>query len=140
MTSIPTDRTPMVRHIATAARLLMGLEFFVFGLNGFLHFLPQPPIAGAPAALFGAFIGSGYLFQLIMGTQLLTGVLLLANRFVPLALAIIAPVIVNIIAFHLFLAPAGMGPGLLALVLELYLAWAYRHTFAPMLSPRATPG
>ena len=141
MTTIPTDGdSPIVRHIATVARLLMGLEFFVFGLNGFFHFLPQPPLPEAPAAFFGAIIKTGYLFQLIMGTQLLTGILLLINRFVPLALALIAPVIVNIILFHLFLAPAGIGPGALALVLELYLAFAYRRTFLPMLAPLVTPG
>ena len=78
-----------------------------------------------------------YMFPLIMGTQLLAGVLLVLNRFVPLALALLAPVLVNIIAFHLWLAPSGIIPGAVALLLEIYLTWAYRQAFLPMLAPRA---
>ena len=74
-----------------------------------------------------------------MGTQLLVGVLLLLNRFVPLALALIAPIIVGIITFHLFLAPATIGPGIVIVVLEVYLAWAYRNAFRPMLAMRVAP-
>src|SRR5271165_1069257 len=82
------------------ARLLMGLLFLVFGLNGFLHFIPQPKdMPEGVAAFSGALAKTGYMFPMVMGTQVLAGVLLLLNRFVPLALALIAPVIVNIIAF-----------------------------------------
>jgi hypothetical protein len=84
-------------------------------------------------------MNSGYMMQMVSGTQVIVGALLLANRFVPLALALIAPVIVNIIAFHAFLAPSGAGPGALVLVLEIYLAWAYRKAFLPMLAPRVKP-
>ena len=76
------------RHLPTIARLLMGFGFFVFGLNGFLHFIPEPKNAmpeGA-AAFAGAMMKTGYMFQMVAGTQLLVGVLLLLNRFVPLAL------------------------------------------------------
>jgi uncharacterized membrane protein YphA (DoxX/SURF4 family) len=129
------------RHLPTVARILMGLMFFVFGLNGFLNFIPQPktPMPEGAAAFAGALMKTGYMMPLVMGTQLLVGVLLLLNRFVPLALALIAPIIVGIISFHLFLAPATMGPGLVVLILEVYLAWAYRNAFRPMLAPRATP-
>ncbi len=119
----------------------MGLLFFVFGLNGFLNFIPQPktPMPEGAVSLLGGFMKSGYMFPLIFGTQLMVGVMLLANRFVPLALALIAPVIVNIIAFHLFLEPSGIAPGAVVLALEAYLAWAYRQAYRPMLAPRATP-
>ena len=130
------------RHLPTVARILMGLVFFVFGLNGFLHFIPQPKDAmpeGA-AAFAGALMKTGYMMQLVSGTQLIVGTLLLLNRFVPLALALIAPIIVGIITFHIFLAPSSIGPGIVVLVLELYLAWAYRGAFRPMLALRATPG
>jgi len=115
--------------------------FFVFGLNGFLHFIPQPktPMPEAAVAFSGALMNTGYMFQMISGTQLIVGTLLLLNIFVPLALALIAPVIVNIIAFHIFLAPSGFAPGLVALILELYLAWAYRKAFRPMLAMRVRP-
>ncbi len=120
----------------------MGLMFLVFGLNGFVHFIPQPktPMPEAAAAFAGALMQTGYMFPLVMGTQLLVGVLLVLNRFVPLALALIAPIIVGIIAFHVFLAPATIGPGLLVLVLELYLAWAYRNAYRPMVTARVGPG
>jgi hypothetical protein len=119
----------------------MGLIFLVFGLNGFLNFVPQPktPVPEDALAFVGAMMKTGYMIRLIAGTQVLVGVLLLTNRFVPLALAIIAPVIVNIIAFHLFLSTLGMPLAVLVLVLEIYLAWVYRHTFRSMLTMRATP-
>ena len=129
-----------MRTATLIARILLGLTFVVFGLNGFLQFLPQPKTMPEGVAAFaGAMMQTGYLFQLVSGTQLVVGLLLLANRFVPLALAVIAPVIVNIIALHLFLDPAGIGPGVVVLVLELYLAWAYRDAFRPMLAARTTP-
>ncbi|HXR48770.1 MAG TPA: hypothetical protein VN784_15145 [Candidatus Limnocylindrales bacterium] len=130
------------RHLPAIARVLMGLMFFVFGLNGFLHFIPQPkePMPEGVMALMGGFMQSGYMMPLIFGTQTLVGALLLLNCFVPLALAMIAPVIVNIIAFHIFLMPSTIAPGIVVLVLELYLAWSYRSAFRPMLVLRAKPG
>jgi hypothetical protein len=132
----------VARHLPAAARILMGLAFFVFGLNGFLHFIPQPstPMPEGAVAFGGALMKSGYMFPMIMLTQLLVGVLLLANRFVPLALALIAPVLVNIIAFHVFLEPSGIAPGAVLLVLELYLAWSYRGAYRTMLAMRSAPG
>jgi hypothetical protein len=129
------------RHLPTAGRVLMGLLFFVTGLNGFLNFLPQPSTLPEGAVAFaGALMKTGYLFPLIMATQLIVGALLLANRFVPLALAVIAPIVVNIIAFHVFLAPSGIPLALVVLTLEVYLAWAYRKAYVPMLAMRASPG
>jgi uncharacterized membrane protein YphA (DoxX/SURF4 family) len=136
-----TEAKPFTRHLPTAGRILMGLIFFVFGLNGFLNFIPPPPTpmpAGA-VAFAGAMMKTGYFMQLVSGTQVIVGILLLTNRFVPLALALIAPVVVNIIAFHAFLQPAGIGPGVVVAALEIYLAWAYRAAYRPMLTVRAEP-
>jgi uncharacterized membrane protein YphA (DoxX/SURF4 family) len=130
-----------VRHAPTVARVLLGLTFLVFGLNGFFQFLPQPstpPPEGA-MAFFGALVKTGYMLPLIKGTEVLAGALLLSNRFATLALALLAPIIVNIVAFHAFLAPSGAGPAVVVLVLELYLAWSYRDAYRPMLATKATP-
>jgi hypothetical protein len=87
-----------------------------------------------------AMMNTGFLFQLVKGTEVLCGLLLLVNRFVPLALVVLAPVIVNIVMVHVFLAPANMAMAFVILALELYLAWAYRSAFRPMLAAQVTPG
>ncbi len=149
-TDITSDAIPLegqqgkslARHLPTIARVLLGLIFLVFGLNGFLHFIPQPkkPMPEAAIAFAGALMKTGYMFPMVMGTQLLVGVLLLLNRCVPLALALLAPVIVNIVAFHVFLEHSGLPLALVVLVLELYLAWAYRNAYRSMLIGNARPG
>src|SRR5215472_12337915 len=121
------------------ARILLGLIFTVFGLNGFFHFLPQPPMSGPPAAFVGALFASGYFFPLLKGTEVISGALLLSGRLVPLALTLLAPVIVNIVAFHAFLAPSGLPLPILIVALELFLAWSYRSAFRPVLRVRAEP-
>jgi uncharacterized membrane protein YphA (DoxX/SURF4 family) len=129
----------MASKAVTASRILLGLIFVVFGLNGFLHFLPQPPISGPPAAFAGALFASGYFFPLLKGTEVAAGLLLLSGRFVPLALTVLAPVIVNILAFHLFLEPSGLPLPLVILVLEVFLAWGYRSAYRGVLQSHALP-
>ena len=130
------------RFIPPVVRILMGLMFLVFGLNGFLSFMtpPKDPIPVAAAALVGALMKSGYMMPLVSGTQVLVGALLLVNRFVPLALALITPILVGIVTFHIFLMPAGTAPGVVLFLMDLYLAWAYRSAFRPMLAARVQPG
>jgi uncharacterized membrane protein YphA (DoxX/SURF4 family) len=130
----------VLRFLPAVARLLMGLGFTVFGLNGFFHFMPEPKqqMSEGAQTLMAGFIKSGYMFPLVSGTQLLVGVLLLINRLVPLALILIMPVLVNILLFHLFLQP-GIVPGAILMVLELYLAWCYRDYYRSVLTARATP-
>ena len=129
----------MKTKLVLAARILLGLVFFVFGLNGFLHFIPQPPMSGPPADFIGALIGSGYLFTVLKATEVVGGALLLTGRFVPLALALLAPVVVNIVLFHAFLAPSGIAVPLVVLALEVFLAWSYRSAFRPMLRAQVAP-
>ncbi len=122
----------------TAARILFGLIFFVFGLNGFLQFMPMPPHPEAADAFLGALAATGYMFPLIKGTEVVAGLLLLGGRFVPLALVLLAPIIVNIAFFHTMLAPNPvMVVALLAI--EIYLAWVYRDAFRGVLDANATP-
>jgi uncharacterized membrane protein YphA (DoxX/SURF4 family) len=127
-------------HLPTAGRVLMGLIFFVMGLNGFLNFLPQPSTMPEGVVTFsGALMKTGYVFPLVMGMQVIVGVLLLSNLFVPLALVLIAPIIVNVLAFHAFLWPSTGAPAVVVLALEVYLAWVYRRVYRPMLVMRVTP-
>ena len=128
------------RTIAHIARYALGGGFLLFGLNGFLQFLPAPPPPPTPALnFFTALVATGYMMPLIKGTEVVAGLLLLGNRFVPLALALLAPVLVNIVAYHLFLAPSGLIIAFAFLAAELWLAWSYRDAFAPMLRAHVEP-
>jgi hypothetical protein len=127
------------RLAPNASRILLGLIFFVFGLNGFLHFLPQPPMPARAGAFLGALAATGYMFPVIKSVEVIGGALLLSNRFVPLALAIVAPNVVNIVLFHSVLAPGGLPIALLVLCLELFTAWSYRNAYASMLHARTAP-
>ena len=118
-----------------AARALLGLIFVVFGSNAFLHFIPMPPL---PQNLAGdyvrVFLASGYVY-VIGGLQLIAGLLLLLGRFVPLGLTILGAIIVNILVFHILMAPEGFPPALVVTILELFLVWRYRDAFAGLVRP-----
>ncbi len=131
----------ITRYLPAVARILMGLPLFVFGLNGFLNFIPQPstPLPEGAMAFAGALVETGYMMHLIAVTLLIVGALLLINRFVPLALVLFAPFIVNSIAFHVFLERSGLGMAGVFLALELYLAWVYRAAYRPLFTARANP-
>lgn len=126
----------MKSKATAAARVLLGLVFFVFGLNGFLQFIPQPPLSGTAAQFMGGLAAARYFFPVLMAVQTLAGVALLARRFVPLTLTVLAPIVVNIVLFHLFLAPMGLPLAILVLGLEVSLAWSYRRAFRSVLHAR----
>ncbi len=134
------SRTPrsLTRFLPGIVRVLLGAPLFVFGLNGFLEFIPPPtaPLPEGAMAFVGALVQTGYMMQLIAATHLVVGVLLLANRFVPLALALLAPFLVHSVAFHAFLEPSGLPFAIAFLVPELYLVWKYRAAYRPMLQAR----
>jgi hypothetical protein len=122
--------------VILVARILLGLAFLLFGMNGFLHFLPTPPPTGAAGALVTALAASGYLFPLMSAFEVIAAVLLLSGRAVPLALTLLAPILVNILAIHVVLDPGGIGPGAVLTVIEIFLAWSYRDAFRSLLSAR----
>jgi hypothetical protein len=134
-----TTMTSRSRKLATIARIALGLVFTLFGADGFLQFLPQPPMPAAAGAFMGALLATGYMLPLLKMVELGAGLLLLSNRHVPLALLLLAPVIVHITAFHVFLAPGGLVMAALIVAMEIYLAWIYRASFAPVLMTRAAP-
>ena len=128
------------RVVPAIVRILLGLMFLVFGLNGFLNFMPQPKDLPAEIVnVMGALMNAGYM-AVVSGAEVIIAVLLLTNRFVPLALAILAPIVVGIITFHIAMAPATIVPGIVVLLMEVYLAWAYRGAFRPMLRAKVAPG
>src|ERR1700722_18474823 len=118
------------------ARILLGLLFLVFGLNGFLHFIPMPPPSGLAGQYIGALFVSHYLV-FVFSVQVIGGALLLANRFVPLALILLGPVLVNILLFHSLMAPEGLPMALFATVLWAILFYSVRRAFAGVLVQRA---
>jgi uncharacterized membrane protein YphA (DoxX/SURF4 family) len=137
----PSAKPAFLRFLPVVARVAMGLMFFVFGLNGFLDFIPHPakPPPEAAMAFAGALMKTGYMFPLIKGLETLAGLLLLANRFVPLALVLLAPIIVNIVAFHALLEKADLAIPVLVAVFEVFLMWVYRAAYRPLFIARARP-
>jgi len=128
-----------MHRIPPIARVLLGLVFVVFSLNYFIPFLPPQPAPPAEALAFiGPFVGAGFL-GLVKALELAAGLALLANRLVPLALVVLAPIVIGITWFHATLAPGGMGLSAGLIALELVLAWSYRSAFAPLLALRSTP-
>ena len=125
-----------MRIVTLIARLLLGLIFVVFGLNGFLNFLSMGPM---PTGLAGQFIGAlvlSHYFWVVAGLQVGGGVLLLLNRFVPLALVLLGPVIVNILLYHFFLNISGVGLVIVVAILWFIVFYAHRQYFSGLFVQR----
>src|SRR5262245_15361218 len=122
--------------LPTVARIILGSIFFVFGLNGFFHFIPQPPPPASALPFLGGLASAGYFFPLLKTIETTAGALLLAGAFVPFALTLLAPIIVSITAFHLFLAPGNFPVVATILAAEIYLAVVNRAAFAPLFARR----
>src|SRR5712691_446272 len=121
-----------MKIVTLIARLLLGLIFFVLGLNGFLNFLSMGPM---PTGLAGQFIGALFLshhFWVVAALQIIGGALMLVNRFVPLALVLLGPVIVNIICYHVFLNPSGAVLAAVVTVLWWIVFYGNRQYFSGM--------
>src|SRR6185369_9861327 len=119
-----------MKIVTLIARILLGLVSLVFGLNGFLNFLNMGPM---PTGLAGQFMGAlilSHYYWVVAALQIAGGVLLLVNRFVPLALVLLGPVIVNIICYHVFMNPSGAAPAAVVTVLWLIVFYANRQPFS----------
>jgi putative oxidoreductase len=120
------------------ARILLGLPFLIFGLNAFFHFFTPPPIAGDAGTFATIMYAHGWLtFHGLL--YVIAAVLLLVGRYVPVALVILGPILVNILLFHITLAP-GIGPGLVCAVLEIFLIYAYWPAFRAIFTPKMEVG
>jgi putative oxidoreductase len=119
------------------ARFLLGLIFLVFGLNGFLHFISSPPPSGVAGQFVGALLVSNYLIAVFL-LQIVSAILLLINRYVPLALTLLAPIIVNILLFHVLMAPSGLALAIVVTVLWVVVFLSVRSAFAGLWQPRVS--
>lgn len=131
-----------MRILALVCRILLGLIFVVFGLNGFLHFIPMgtPPPAGSNIGNFMSSMTASRWMHVISGLEVLGGVLVLIGGTVPFGLVLLCPIIFNALLFHLLMAGGhGIGPAALSTVLALVLIYAYRANFAGIFTARAMP-
>jgi putative oxidoreductase len=124
-----------MRLAVTTTRSLLGLIFVVYGVNYFVPLVALPPTSPEGQELIDAFAASGFFLPLLRITQLVAGVALLANRYVPLALVILAPVVLNIVLYDIVLDPAGLPMGILLLALQSFLGWAYCDDYEKILKP-----
>jgi uncharacterized membrane protein YphA (DoxX/SURF4 family) len=125
-----------MKILTLIARLLLGLVFVVLGLNGFLNFLSMGPM---PTGLAGQFMGALFLshyFWVVAALQIAGGALLLVNRFVPLGLVLLGPVIVNILLYHLLLNPSGIALAIVVTILWLIVFYARRQYFSGIFVQR----
>ncbi|MFP2925125.1 DoxX family protein [Pyxidicoccus sp. 3LG] len=120
-------------------RVVLGLMFLLFGINYFVPFLPpQPPPPPEALPFLQGIMASGFIMPIVKGIEVAAGAALLSNRFVPLALTLLAPIVVVIAGFHFVLAPAYPMP-IAIIAMGLYLAWTHRAAFTPMLRARTGP-
>jgi uncharacterized membrane protein YphA (DoxX/SURF4 family) len=134
------QRKSFTRFFPHIARFLLGLAFLVFGLNGFLNFMPAPKVLPPDIVTVSTGLMKGGYMSVVSGAEIIAAVLLLINRFVPLALTFLAPILVGILTFHIATSLSMIGPGAFLTLIELYLAWSYRRAFCPMLAAKVTPG
>ena len=127
-----------MRTASVIARYLAGVIFLVMGLNGFLNFIPLPPPGGVAAQFMGALYVSHYLW-VIFAFQVIGGSLLLINRYVPLAVALLAPVLVNILTFHVLMAPSGLPLALFVALLWVAIFIEVRPAFSGLFQSRWQP-
>jgi hypothetical protein len=118
-----------MKIVSIIARCLMGLIFLVFGLNGFLHFIPNMPMPPMAAQFAGALIASHF-FIAVSVVQIASGLLFLINRYVPLALILIGPIIVSILLFHILMNPSGIVPGAIVAICWLIVFYRARANFS----------
>jgi putative oxidoreductase len=122
---------------AMIARFILGLIFLIFGLNGFFHFLSMPAPTGVAGQFIGALFVSHFLIVIFV-IQLIGAVLLLVNRYVPLALTLLAPIIANILLFHILMAPNGLALAIVVTVLWIATFLSVRSAFGGLLQRRVS--
>jgi len=130
-----SHRSALETNVYLVSRVLLGAMFVLFGVNGFVMFMPSPPAIPQEAMTFFGMIMTTHFSYLVFGAQLIAGLLVLFNRYMPLAIVTLAAVLANIWAFHITMYPAGIFPmPIIATVLWFTVAWSIRSSFAPLLA------
>jgi uncharacterized membrane protein YphA (DoxX/SURF4 family) len=122
-----------MKKAALIVRILLGIIVLIFGLNKFLQFAPTPPLSLEASEFMAALVNSGYLMEAVAIVEIVTGIMLLLNRFQPLALVILFPVLLNAFCFHLFLNPEGIAVAFVAMAMNHFLFFANKESYKPML-------
>ena len=130
-----------MKFAVIGARVLLGLIFVVFGLHGFFQFsfIPAPEMNEAAGSFMGVLVGTGYFMIVVKLVELVSGLMILTGRFLPLGLILLAPVSVSILLFHTFLDQAGLGMAIFLVAMQLFLAWSYRDSFSGVLQANPKP-
>ena len=129
-----------MKIVILIARLLLGLIFVVFGLNGFFNFISMGPLPSGLAGQFIVALAQSHYFWVVAGLQVLGGALLLVNRFVPLGLVLLGPIIVNILLYHLFLNLSGIGLAIIVTILWFIVFYAHRQHFSGIFANHLSTG
>ena len=122
-----------MNNVYTIARYLLGLSFIVFGLNGFFDFIPMEAPTGEAGVFLGALAATGYMLPMIKLTEIVAGLMLVMNRYTTLALLLLAPIVINVFAFHLFLDSTGLFLALVLLSIEILLIHQNREKFCNLI-------
>jgi hypothetical protein len=128
------DKT--MKIVTMIARYLLGLMFLVFGSNVFLHFIPMGQMPAGVAGQFTTALFAAHYFYVVGAIEVVSGILLLVNRFVGLGLTLLGPVLFNILVYHLLMDPGGIGAGAFATLLWLLVAWVHRIVFERLFVAR----
>lgn len=120
--------------VTVYARVILGLIFIFFSSNYLLKFITLPEPTPEGAAFLGALAATGYMFPVIKIVEFIGGLMLLTGLWTPLGLTLLAPIIVNILLYHVFLDTGGLPLTIVIVILELFLAFAYKDEFKDMLA------
>jgi hypothetical protein len=127
----------MKNKLHLGLRIFFGLLFLVFGINGFLKFMPTPPVTPEAGALLGAFAKTGYFFPMIKITEIVVGIMLLTNLFSALAVVLITPILIGITTIHIFLNPAGLPMMIFLHLIHGFLVYGYLNYYKSFLVQKA---
>ncbi len=127
----------MNSKVTMAIRILGGLILLIFGLNKFFTFITMPPPPEAAGEFFGALVKAGYIMPIVALVEIVAGLSWITNKYVPFTALLMAPISVNIVTFHLFLAPGGIALGAVVALINAYLFYVHKDKFMPLMQPDA---